>query len=135
MLVFFVMFLSTSPLLRGQSEFVSSYICGLEEEHKISANTNPVADAGIVLKIDSRNDLPMNNLMSSLPMYTSSVRGIAGGIDSGLYCYFPPGSYYTVCSSDTYYLTLRRDNFSLTLLEYPNTPRLTYLATYSCEKN
>ena len=130
------MILSTSSLLRGQTEFVNSYICGLEEEIRFGTQERrSVADSGIVLTIDGKNNLPMNNLMSNLPMYTSSVRGIAGGSDSGLYCYFPPGSYYTVCSSDKYYLTLRRDDFSLTMLEYPNTPRLTYLARYSCEKN
>ena len=130
------MFLINCPYCgeRGQSEFVSSYICGLEEVHRI-ANTRDIADSGIVLTIDSRNSLPMNNLMSDLPMYTSSVRGIGGDFDSGLYCYFPPGSYYTVCSNDNHYLTLRRDDLSLTLLEYPNTPPLTYFARYSCEKN
>lgn len=129
------MLLSTSPYLIGQSEFVNSYFCGLEETHRISVRSEAVADSGIVLTIDSKNSLPMNNLMSDLPMYTSSVRGIAQVYDFGLYCYFPPGSYYTVCSNDNYYLTLRRDDLSLTVLAYPHVPLLTYFAKYSCEKN
>ena len=126
-----------TPILHGQSKGVPSYVCGLEEAFTLEgdrpSDANALADKTKILTIDINPVLPMDTFYTDLPLYTSSIRAIGSDEEPGLYCYHPPVSDYTVCSNAGLYLTLHRENLSLTVIENAQLPLIGLLTRYSCE--